>query len=143
MNEIEYIIDEISSVSEIIYDYIVNTEHWLFYWITNKEVQDFIEEHPEDYEDRVNLSVVNLAACPTFKIQFDEHPYDVGSITRYAALATFRDSVNARWLEWKGKVKELRIKEKEHELEYYKNKVITTEKELEELKKVKNYDTKK
>jgi len=128
------IIEKISSIEEEIYNYIINTEHWLFYWITNKEVQDFIKEYPEDYEDRVHLQVSNISSSPSFIIKFDTHPDDIESIERYAVLYTFRDSVKAKWLEWNGKVKELQIKEKEQELAYYKKKVSDTEKEIKELK---------
>jgi len=132
--EVKEIINKISSIEKEIYNYIINTEHWLFYWITNKEVQDFIKEYPEDYDDRVHLQVSNISSSPSFVIQFDDHPNDVGSIERYAVLYTFKDTVKARWLEWNGKVKELQIKEKENELAYYKDEVDKIEKELLELK---------
>lgn len=132
--EVKEIINKISSIEKEIYNYIINTEHWLFYWIANKEVQNFIKEYPEDYDDRVHLQVSNISASPSFVIKFDEHPNDVESIERYATLYTFRDTVKARWLEWNGKVKELQIKEKEEELAYHKDKVDEIEKEILELK---------
>jgi len=132
--EVKEIIEKISLIEKEIYNYIINTEHWLFYWITNREVQDFIKEYPEDYEDRVHLQVSNISSSPSFIIKFDTHPDDIESIERYAVLYTFRDSVKAKWLEWNGKVKELQIKEKEQELAYFKKKVSDTEKEIEELK---------
>lgn len=132
--EVKELINKISVLDSDIYKYITDTEHWLFYWISNKEVQDFIKEYPEDYEDRVHLQVSNISSSPSFVIEFDEHPNDIGSIERYAILYTFRDIVKAKWLEWNGKVKELQIKEKEEELAYYKKKVSDTEKEIKELK---------
>ena len=132
--EAKELINRISELESDIYKYITDTEHWLFYWITNKEVQDFIEEYPEDYDDRVHLQVSNISASPSFVIKFDDHPNDIGSIERYAVLYTFRDSVKARWMEWNGKVKDMQIEEKEKELAYYKEKVVETEKEINELK---------
>ena len=132
--EVKEIFEKISLIEKEIYDYIVNTEHWLFYWIANKEVQDFIKEYPEDYEDKVSLSIEHLDVSVYCKIIFDEHPNDIENIYRYAVLATFRDSVKAKWLEWNGKVKELQIKEKEKELAYHKKKVGEIEKEIKELK---------
>ena len=132
--EVKEIINNISSIEKEIYNYIINTEHWLFYWITNKEVQDFIKEYPEDYDDKVHLQVSNISASPSFVIKFDDHPNDIESIERYAVLYTFRDSVKARWLEWNDKVKELQIEEKEKELAYYKKKIVETVKEIKELK---------
>lgn len=135
MKDVKEIIAEISSIEKEIYDYIINTEHWLFYWIANKEVQDFIKEYPEDYNYMVHLQVSNISSTPSVIIKFDDHPDDIESIERYAILYTFRDSVKARWMEWNGKVKELQISEKENELNYYKEQVNNIEKELEELKR--------
>ena len=132
--EVKEIINKISSIEGEIYNYIINTEHWLFYWIANGEVQDFIKEYPEDYDDRVHLQVCNIGSSPSFVIKFDEHPNDIESIERYAVLYTFRDVVKARWLEWNGKVKELQIKEKEEELAYHKKQIDKIEKEILELK---------
>ena len=131
--EVKEIINEISSIEKEIYNYVVNTEHWLFYWIANKEVQDFIKEYPEDYEDRVHLQVRNISSSPSFVIKFDEHPNDIESIQRYAVLYSFRNSVKASWMEWSGKIKELQIMNKEKELAYYKQKVSDIEKEIKEL----------
>ena len=128
------IINNISSIEKEIYNYIINTEHWIFYWITNKEVQDFIKEYPEDYEDMIHLQISNISSSPSFVIKFDDHPNDIGSIERYAVLYTFRDTVKARWLEWNGKIKEVQIRDKENELAYYKKKIVETEKEIKELK---------
>ena len=129
------LINKIEILEKEVLDYILNTEHWLFYWITNKEVQDFIKEYPEDYEDRVHLSIYSLSPnSPQVKISFDDHPNDVEYIQRYGVISTFRDSVKARWMEWNGKVKDMQIEEKEKELAYYKKKVGEIEKEILELK---------
>lgn len=132
--EVKELINRISALDSDIYKYIIDTEHWLFYWIPNKEVQDFIKEYPEDYDDRVHLQVSNISASPSFIIKFDDHPNDIRNIVRYGCLYTFRDTVKANWLEWNGKVKELQISEREKELTYHKKKVVEIEKEINELK---------
>jgi len=132
--EVKELINRIYVLDSDIYKYITDTEHWLFYWIANKEVQDFIKEYPEDYDDRVHLQVSNISPSPSFVIKFDGHPNDIGSIERFAVLYTFRDIVKARWLEWNGKVKECQIEEKEKELAYHKKKIDEIEKEILELK---------
>lgn len=134
MKDIKEIIDNVNSLRNNILDYITSTEHCLFNWISNKEVQDFIKAYPEDYEYMFHLSVSNIGTSPLIKISFDEHPDDIPYIERYTVLPTFRDTTKARWMEWNGKVKEIQISEKEKELNYYKNMVDKTEKELEELK---------
>lgn len=133
--EVGEILIKISSIKEEVYNYIINTEHWLFYWIANNEVQEFIKEYPEDYESMVHLHVKNLdISSMLFSIIFDEHPNDIESINRYAALSTFRDSVKAKWLEWNGKVKERQIEEKEEELAYHKKRISEIEKAILNLK---------
>ena len=132
--EVKEIINRIKSIEKEIYNYITNTEHWLFYWIANKEVQDFIKEYPEDYDDKVHLQVKSIKYSPSFVINFDEHPNDIKSIERFAVLYTFRDTAKARWLQWEGRVKEVQIEEKEKELDYYKKKVGEIEKAILELK---------
>ena len=132
--EVKEITNRITSIEKEIYSYITNTEHWLFYWIANKEIQDFIKEYPEDYNDKVHLQVKSISCSPSFVIKFDEHPNDIKSIERFAVLYTFRDTAKARWLEWNGKVKELQIEEKEKELAYHKEKVSEIEKAILELK---------
>ena len=133
--EVTDIINNISLIENDIYDYIVNTEHWLFYWITNSEVRDMIEAYPEDYEDYISLHINSIGPSIVCKISFHGHPEGISDITRCAVLLTFRDSVKARWMEWNGKIKDLQISEKEKELAYYKKRVSETEREIEELKK--------
>lgn len=135
--ELKNILENIEKVEKDVLDYILNTEHYIFYWISNREVQDFIKEYPEDYEHMIHLIVKNSSTSPTIKIYFENHPDKADYIERYANLSTFRDEVKARWLEWNGMVKEKQIAEKEEELEYYKRKFEETEKELEELKEIK------
>ena len=132
--EVTELMNRISALDSDIYKYIIDTEHWLFYWISNKEVQDFIKEYPEDYDDRVHLQVKNISSLSSFIIKFDDHPNDIRSIERYGCLYTFRDVVKAKWLEWNGKIKELQINEKEKELTYHKEKITKIKKEIEELK---------
>ncbi len=55
-------------------------------------------------------------------------------LDRYVILATFKNSVNARWMGWGGKLKEIQIQEKEGELIYHKNRVTELEKDIEKLK---------
>lgn len=136
MKDMKEIIDNVNSLRNDILEYIISTEHCLFNWISNKEIQNFINAYPEDYENKFHLSVSNINTSPLIKISFDEHPDDISYIERYAVLTTFRGTTNARWLEWKGTVKEMQISEKEKTLDYYKKMVDKTEKEIEELKRM-------
>lgn len=133
--ELKNILSKIENVEKDILDYILNTEHYLFYWISNKEVQNFIQEYPDDYEDRFYIIVINVSDSPTIRIYFEDHPDEVEYIERYAVLSTFKNSTKARWMEWNGMLKEKQIAEKEKEIKYFKKRLEETEKELEELKR--------
>lgn len=132
--EAKEIITKISSINKEVIDYVLNTEHWIFYWIANTEVQDFIKEYPEDYEERVHIYVENIAASPTFRIVFDEHPNEVDYINRYAVIATFRESAKARWMEWNDRVLDMQLAEKEKEIEYHKKRISLLEKSIAGIK---------
>lgn len=133
--ELKNILENIEKLEKDVLDYILNTEHYIFYWISNREVQDFIKEYPEDYEHMIYLRVIDVSASPTIRIYFEDHRDGVEYIERYAVLSTFRHEVKAKWLEWKGNVKERQIAEKEQEVEYFKRRLEETEKEFEELKR--------
>lgn len=133
--ELKKIFENVEKLEKDILDYILNTEHYIFYWISNKEVQDFIKEYPDDYEYMIYLRVINMSAAPTIRIYFEDHPGCAEYIERYACLSTFKHEAKAKWLEWKGNVKERQIAEKEQEVEYFKRRLEETEKELEILKK--------
>lgn len=135
MEEVKNLISKIENVEMDILDYILNTEHYIFYWIENKEVQNFIQEYPDEYKDMFYIIVKDASIFPIIKICFEEHPDGVGYIERSAYLSTFRDTTKARWLEWNGNVKERQILEKEQEVEYFKKKLEESEKELEYLKR--------
>lgn len=132
--ELKNIISKIEDVQKDIRDYIENTEHYIFNWIYDKEVQHFIMEYPNEYEDMVYINVIKAGIFPIIRIHFEDHPDGVKYIDRDAILTTFKDSAKARWLGWNGKLKEKQIAEKEEQLEYYKEQLEKTEKELEKLK---------
>lgn len=133
--DLKNILSKIENVEKDILDYILNTEHYIFNWINNKEVQNFIQEYPDLYEDMIYLRVINVSISPTIRIYFEDHPDEVEYIERNTFLPTFKDTTKARWLEWNGNIKDKLILEKEQEVEYFKKKLEETEKELEELKR--------
>lgn len=132
--ELNDLISKIENLQKDIRDYIENTEHYIFNWIYEKEVQQLIMEYPNEYENMVYINVIKAGIFPIIRIHFIDHPDGVKYIDRDTYIATFKDSAKARWLEWNDKVKEKQIKEKEAQIEYYKEQLEITKKELEELK---------
>ena len=102
----------------------------MVYWISNKEVQNFIKEHPDDYDDMVDIEVENISQNPLIRIIFQDHPDDIEHISRYCYLSTFRESAKARWMEFSGKLREYQLNELKKALEYYERKVQQTKEEI-------------
>ena len=132
--EAKDLISNIAKLEVEVKNYIIKTDHWLFYWIDNKEVQDFIKEYPNEFEKMCHLYSYSLSALPVFEITFDEHPYGIDSIQRFANLRTFRDVVDAKWKEWNTNIKEKIISDKEEEIKFYKEKLEKAKEELRKLK---------
>ena len=122
--------DEITSLDNKIRDYIESTDNWIFYWIDNKEVQNFIEAYPEDYEFMVHVYIKNISVSPLVGIIFDEHPDGIESIERYAPLYFFRETTKVNWLKWNGKVQDLRRLEIEKEIQFHKRRIAELESEI-------------
>lgn len=122
--------DEITSLDNKILDYIESTDNWLFYWIDNKEVQNFVEAYPEDYEFMAHVYIKNISVSPLIGIIFDEHPDGIESIERYAPLYFFRERANANWLKWNGRIQELQRLEIEKEIQFHKKRIAELESEL-------------
>ena len=115
----------------------MNTDNYIFYWIKNKEIRDYIEEYPDDFEDRIEISVDSISGnTVAVKIHFtSSHPHNVETIHRYCVLSMFRDTVKSEFAQYGSSITELKIKEAEENLKYYEQRVENTKKEIEELKK--------
>ena len=135
-NILEIIADSAALCKEV-RNYILNTDNYIFYWIRNKEVKDYIEEYPDDFEDRIDISIDSISGnSASVKIIFtSSHPHDFESIHRYCTLSTFRDSAKGEFAQYGGRITELKIKEAEEKLKYHEQEVEKTKKEIEELKK--------
>lgn len=130
-NEIvKSLIDEISNLDVKILDYIESTENWIFYWIDCKEVQNFVEAYPEEYEFMAHVSIKNISGSPLVHIDFDEHPDGIEYIERYVPLYYFRETAKASWLKWNGRIQELQRLKIEEEIRFHKRRIAELESEL-------------
>lgn len=136
--EVKDLILKIEDVQHEIYDYILNTEHYIFYWINDKEVQEFIRAYPLDYEDKLRIIVRDASSYPNIRICFEDHPDEfLIYIERPTDLESFRDLTKARWLKWNGKVNDMqKIVKLEQEIKFFRERLETAEKELDELKNI-------
>lgn len=137
MNErnIAEIIGDICELREEVEQYILNTPHYIFYWITNREIKDYIEAFPEDFEDNISLEVNNVSGgSATVTITFDhDHPNDVKSIQRFCFLPSFREFTKGHYAEFNGSITELKLKELQTERDHYKKRVSELEEEIAQL----------
>jgi hypothetical protein len=135
--EAKDLISNIAKLEVEVVNYIKETDHWLFYWIDNKDVQDFVKEYPNEFEEMCHLYIYELSSLPVFDITFDEHPCGIDSIKSYANLSTFRDVVDAKWKEWNLNIKEKSISDKQEEIKFYKEKLEKAKEELRKLEEEK------
>lgn len=130
--KVDKIIERTNELEDEIKQYILDTPHYLWYWIYNEQLQDFITEYPTDYEDRITITIESFSpGSASVKIEFEDHPDDVEWITRYCSLTTFRKETEKNWIFCQDKVKNMRIEQLKKELNHYKNKVSEIEKQLE------------
>ena len=127
-------IGKILTLKDELKKYITDTPHWLVYWIANREVKDFIQEYPNEYEDRVSLEVDHLDEVPSIRIIFDGHPDEIEYISRFCYLSNFRDVVEKNWKEMDNNIKEYRIKELQHDLEYHQRQAQKIQEEIDSIK---------
>lgn len=128
------ILDNIHQSFKDIREYVLNTEHYIFYWIENDEIKQFIEDNPEDYEDEFEFTILNVGGgTATVRLDFHLYGYDT-SITRCMFLNTFRQTVKSKWLQYHDKINELRISETEDRIASLKKQLDEEEKFLAELK---------
>lgn len=106
--ELKKIREKIEILKNDILDYILKTEHYIFNWISSKEIQEFIKKYPDNYENMIHLNVIDVNITPRIRICFEDHPNKVKYIERYTNLPAFKDSAKTKWLEWndKGMIKE-------------------------------------
>lgn len=129
------IIGNICELKEEVERYILNTPHYIFYWITNREIKDYIEAFPEDFEDNIALKVDDVSGgSATVTITFNhDHPNDVDSIQRFCFLPSFREFTEEHYAEFNGSITKLKLKELQKELDYHKKKVSELEEKIAQL----------
>ena len=136
------LLDKISCLRQEVQDYITNTEHYIFYWISENEViKDFIKQHPDDYEELIEISVESITNASAYvRIQLgkesddDDDEEEPVVIRRYCHFSTFKEHTHDRWERFNGKIKEARIKEVQKIIDYYKAKLDEYENQLKGLK---------
>lgn len=136
MNQTLEILNKMSELRKEVENFIVNTEHFIFYWIEEDEVKDFVKENPDKYEDLIQLSVETIDdSSATVKIKLGASGNSV--IYRQCHLQKFKAYTEYQWNRFNGRIKEFRIKQVQENLDYYKQRVAECEELLAGLTKSK------
>jgi len=127
------VVNEISAAIDTVTKYILDTDNWIFYWISNDEVRDFINEYPDDYADMARLRVTSISngSCEC-EIEFIDHPNLIRKIKRYCVLLTFRDNVELNFNKSEGNLRDYKLKNLTSTLEYYRGIVRDLEEKIRE-----------
>ena len=136
MSQTLEILNKMSELRKEVENFIVDTEHFIFYWIEEDEVKDFVKENPENYEDLIQLSVETIDdSSATVKIKLGASGNSV--IYRRCDLQKFKAYTEYQWNRFNGRIKEFRIKQVQENLDYYKQRVAEYEELLAGLTKSK------
>jgi len=143
MRDIKEILNDITTLEDEVYHYIKSTPNWICYWLDNPNIKDFLIAHPDDYNQNVSLELISIdTSMFTCNVYLYERETDTEECVELVGfLSNFRQTVEARWKEWKSDYKQRKIKEIEEGIVFHKEKVVTLEKELNKLKEQINEST--
>ena len=121
-------------------DYISFNPDWAYYFLNplaggNKELFDFIEEHPDDWEDYISFKIVSVTTCNVAIVINILDETELGTdLNRHIYLPTFAETVERNKKLYEGKFNELRIKNIEEDIDRLKNLLQEKEYKLKTLK---------
>lgn len=117
-----------------VYDFITNTEHFIFYWIEEGEVKSFIKKNPDNYEELIKLSVVSISETSAWVIiRFA----NANNLSTRCDFGSFKEYTLYQWEKFNGQLKQHRIRQIKNEINYYRQKLAENEELLKGLTKTK------
>ena len=133
--DIKDITNDIEKLYDKVRNYIKNTEHYIYNWIDNRHVLEYIEEYPNDFEERISFRVEYVSSCFAYlEITFDDcHPNDVDGFKTFCNLWTLRENAAALYRIHKDDLIKIHIEETEKSVEYHKKELEKAEAKLKEL----------
>lgn len=137
--DITKITDNINKVTQDVYNYIVETPHYIFYWLWKDEVRNFIKDNP-DYEDKITISVVFISSSYLGETSayVDINLYDGFKVetlhSMWCNISAFRSEAIAHWEKSNGKLTEQRIQELEQARDTIRQELAKTEEKIKKLK---------
>lgn len=134
-NTIRNIIGKCSNLLNEIKEYILSNDKWLYYFIANNAVFDLLVEHPDDWSPYVELRVESFSSTSVYVeiMILDESKEVDKDLFRYLSFPGFEEQTLRLYNEYHNDALTKAIKDKRHELEYYKSQASQVEKELAKL----------
>lgn len=120
MNRVDKLLDKIKDVYNDIEEYIISNKEWIYYFInpsldSNKELLNFVKEHPDNWGDYIELTIVDVTSN-SVRVNLIVEDYDI-KLIRYISLPTFDIGVERNKKIYDGKLNEIRIKNLKDEIE--------------------------
>lgn len=119
MNRVDKLLDKIKDVYNDIEEYIISNKEWIYYFInpsldSNKELLNFVKEHPDNWGDYIELTIVYVTSN-SVRVNLIVEDYDI-KLIRYISLPTFDIGVERNKKIYDGELNEIRIKNLKDEI---------------------------
>lgn len=119
MNRVDKLLDKIKDVYNDIEEYIISNKEWIYYFInpsldSNKELLNFVKEHPDNWGDYIELTIVDVTSN-SVRVNLIVEDYDI-KLIRYISLPTFDIGVERNKKIYDGELNEIRIKNLKDEI---------------------------
>ena len=133
--EIKDIRSKIGSIFLAIEEYIKSTDHWLYYWINEPKIKEFIQDDPNEYETSIlDLSVTSVGAVSAnVEIRFLNQDNEEDVLDHFCILEKFRDTVNTNYLRNTKSIDEYRLGVLNKTLARYRKKTYEVENQIKDL----------
>ena len=139
IRDIKEILNDITTLEDEVYHYVRSTPNWIFYWLDNPNIKDFLIAHPDDYNRYVSLEIISIDSTFQCEVYLYERESDTEEcVELVGSLSNFRQTVEERWKEWKSDYREKKINDIEQALAFHKEKIASLENDLNKLKKQPN-----
>ena len=137
MNNIEkQLIKHISNVFTDVKEYITSNENWIYYFIDNKDVFQFLTKNPSNWKDEVNMKIEHIEHnLVKVAIRFEDENGEEIILKGNIILSNFEIRVKCNYIKMQEDILSYKIKEKEDELEYFEKRCKEVRKDIEDLKK--------
>lgn len=129
-NKEECLSKEIGEIMSKVYHYITDTPDWIYYFIFNEKIRDFVDNHPS-WRDNMNFLVDGIKGAGVVYVSIYTDDFEIHT---EASLHSFRDTVKSNYEMARQSVKDYRIAKLEEEIEFAKGLLSKKTEELRRLK---------